>query len=112
MSELIQPPITWEAQDCVRCHVVFAAPKSFFDRLRKSGKSFFCPACDCSMSWTPGPTEAQKLREQIGSMQADMSEMVACCNRLEQEKRDLQRSRAAYKAHLTRRRKRRQGAGA
>lgn len=109
--EPIQPKIEWEAQDCITCHFVFAAPKSFFDRLRRSGEAFYCPSCGRSMHWTPGETAALKLQKQLQMMHSDMENMAACCQRLEQDNLLLTRSRRAYKAHATRARKRREGAG-
>ena len=57
--------VDFEVQNCISCGFVFGAPRSFFNRRRKDGREFYCPACRNAMYWKQGKSSEQKQIEQL-----------------------------------------------
>jgi hypothetical protein len=58
----------FEITDCINCGFLFACPKSFLDRRRKDGATFYCPSCKGSMHWPQGKSNEQLLREEVATI--------------------------------------------
>lgn len=76
MNHAIQHRLTLETVECPNCHVPFAFPDYWIRDLRKTGRSFYCPAGH-SMSWTPGPTEADRLRNLLEEANRSKTALIA-----------------------------------
>lgn len=93
---------------CCSCGCVFTINETLHGSLRKTGKTFYCPSGH-AQSYTPGPTEADKLRGELERAQrsiafwkADAEEkrswfrcIVAGCD-------EHRKTKAAMRTHLDR----------
>lgn len=97
--------VTLNPLECCNCGVVFAITETFESRRRKSGDIFYCPNGH-GQSYTPGPTEADKLREQLKQEARSREVMETRLAAAKQTVETLRRSRAAMSGEITKIKKR------
>lgn len=80
------------SEECCGCGIVFAMPGDFMEQCRGNpgpqGKKFYCP--NGHAQWYTGKTEAQKLREQLATVEQRAASRLA---QLDQERASHQSTR-------------------
>ena len=89
-----------EVQNCCTCGIQFGVPKDYDSRLRKTGKSFYCPNGH-SQSYTVGETEEQKLKKQLIAKQAEVDRIARARDDAQEEAARTERRRIALKGQIT-----------
>lgn len=67
---------TIEKVSCGNCGIPFGLPTEMKANRQKDGKTFYCPN-GCIVGWTPGPSEADKLRDRLAAAQAREDQLRA-----------------------------------
>jgi hypothetical protein len=92
-------------EECYSCHIRFAMPEDFQRRCREAGPkmTFHCPLGHAQCY---SVSDAQRLREQLDGWRrrAERAETLAVA--ANDQATAAERSKRAYKGHLTRERKR------
>lgn len=108
--EPVNYAISLEPMTCGTCGGAYALSREFMEHCRKVGRAggatWRCPYCKGPEIWSYGSSEVERLRRKLES--AEQREQFAE-RRLAAERarvRDVERSRAAYKAQSTKLRKR------
>lgn len=81
--------------DCPACSVAFGITTDMEERRRKDGKTLYCPNGH-TMSWTPGKSDAQKLREAQARETALRDQLDAAANEAERLRGDLLKDRHRF----------------
>lgn len=84
--------ISLYAFDCPKCGVIFAVTNDFDDRRRKDGRSIYCPSGH-TMSYTPGKSDADKLRDAQAREVAMQDQLDAAVREAEAQRVELARIR-------------------
>lgn len=92
-------PVTLWVSDCPVCAVVFAMPKAMEKDRRENGQSFFCPNGH-SLSFRE--TEADRLRKQLASVDADRKYAWQVYQEADADRKRTAASLRVTKGHLTR----------
>lgn len=87
-------------EECCSCHMTFAMPVDFQRQRRRDHKIFTCP--NGHQQHYTGPSDEEKLRAQIASLEGDVTAARADRNRARLLAEHAERSARAYKGHLTR----------
>jgi len=96
--------INYTVEYCLHCSFQFALPNAFISRRREDHKSFYCPACGNNMYW-PQLSDKEKLRRKLKNqrrLETQLKNVQACCVEYEQKADQLEKSRRAFKGHVTR----------
>lgn len=88
MSGAFQKSQDWFVIDCCKCSFSFAVLNNVDGKWRKNHRTFWCPACNCSQSYS-GMSKAEKRAEEAESKLAE-----------ERRNAQRQRSRAALAESL------------
>jgi hypothetical protein len=91
---------TLVVEQCYKCAVKFAMPKSLRDQcLADHDRSFYCPNGHGQVY--AGETEAQKLKRSLESAKDDAAFWRTRARHEEEQSQHLKRSRDAYKGRVT-----------
>ena len=89
---------TYKIEDCIHCNFEFALSEKFLKRRRNDHKVFYCPRCGKGMVCSE-LSDVARLKRQLTNVQA-------CCVEYEEKAEALEKSKRAYKGHVTRLKKR------
>ena len=93
----------YEVETCIheKCGVHFAVPSLFQKERKRDHKMFYCP--NGHGQYYSGKSDIEKLKDELAEKNKTIYQNNNMIDDLLQRERDLIQSRAAYKAHLTRR---------
>ena len=80
-------------EECCNCGIMFAITENFKIQKKENHASFYCP--NGHEQYYPAKNETEILKERLKTVQS-------CCTAAREEANSLDRSRKAYKGHLTR----------
>ena len=90
----------FEIEVCINCQVTFAVTDEYAKARRRDHKSFRCP--NGHSQYYPAKSNEEKLKEQVKRCQADADFWEENYDKKEEALIQVDRSRSAYKGHLTR----------
>ncbi len=93
---------------CCECDTRFAMSTSVHRRRKEDGKRFFCPL---GHSQVFCETKVKQLEEKIVDMEEELSDERDYANTIRDQRNRIERSRSAYKAWVTKLKKRINGNG-
>ena len=89
---------------CPRCGVVFGVTERFQEERYKDKKSFYCP--NGHSQYYPQETEEDRLRLKLHESYEEQQRLIHEVEETEEQRRQAQRSAAAYKGHYAKQKKR------
>jgi hypothetical protein len=85
--------------DCASCAIQFAVPESWDRNRRRAGDGFFCPN---GHSLTYGKSEADKLKQQLKTRDAQLSSVRDQCQAAQADAMTQRRRASAARGQVTR----------
>lgn len=90
----------FEIEVCIKCEVTFALTVEYAQHRRRDHKSFRCP--NGHSQYYPQKSDVENLKEQVKHCKADAAFWQNSYGDKDARLEEVQRSRSAYKGHITR----------
>lgn len=72
------------AECCCNCGIPFLVPRNYYDMLKNSGTTFYCPNGH-GQSYRVGESEAQKLKRQLQQKENELAQTVTAKIQIENQ---------------------------
>jgi uncharacterized C2H2 Zn-finger protein len=83
------------------CGANVGMPESWEPARRRDGKRFYCPHCGTYWFYTPGPTEADKLKEELANVKHHVAWLKEASDRSQRDADHFKRKAAAARGLVT-----------